>query len=148
MTTTMPQPLSLKVSRLIKAPRERVFGALTTPAEITKWLGCGPCKAVFAKIELRVGGEFRFRMQSQEGEFHIFGAYREITAPSRLVFTWNYENCGPAEDGCESKVTIDLSEKDSGTLVEITHEGLPNKESCDNHTSGWSDCLEHIAELA
>jgi uncharacterized protein YndB with AHSA1/START domain len=145
MTTT--QPVSLTVSRLIKAPRARVFAALTTPAEITKWLGCGPCKAVVAKMDLRVGGEFRFRMKAEDGEFDIFGIYREIDAPGRLVFTWNYADCGPAEDGCETQVTIELAEKDSGTWVEILHEGFLTADVRDKHEHGWNQCLGSIATL-
>ena len=147
MTTTATQPVSLNVSRLIKAPRARVFAALTTPAEITKWLGCGPCKAVVAKMEVRAGGEFRFRMKADDGEFDIFGVYREVNAPARLVFTWNYADCGPAQDGHETRVTIELSELDSGTRVEILHEGFATAEECDKHEHGWNVCLDSIATL-
>jgi uncharacterized protein YndB with AHSA1/START domain len=146
--TTTTQPVSLNVSRLIKAPRERVFAALTTPAAVTKWLGCGPCKAAIAKMDLRVGGEFRFRMKADDGDFHIFGVYREINPPSRLVFSWNYDDCGPAGDGSETQVTIDLSEKDAGTLVEISHEGFLTTEVRDKHEHGWNQCLESIEAVA
>ena len=36
MTTTTLQPITLKVSRFIKAPRERVFAAWITPSDIVR----------------------------------------------------------------------------------------------------------------
>ena len=57
MTATLEQSTKLPVTRLIKAPRERVFAAWTTPADILKWFGPETCQALSANINLRPGGD-------------------------------------------------------------------------------------------
>src|SRR5579863_3234882 len=72
MSTKVAQTLTLEVKRLIKAPRERVFAAWTTPDAILKWLGSETCHALSAKVDLRVGGEYRIRSHSdQYGEKEV-----------------------------------------------------------------------------
>src|SRR3954466_2062918 len=101
MKTAQEPVATLRVTRLIKAPRERVFAAWTTPEDIDKWFGPETCKVLSARIDLRVGGEYRFRVNSPscaeeagkatEQVMEVFGIYREIKKPSRLVYTWSWE---------------------------------------------------------
>jgi len=54
MNTTI-QPI-LKVSRLIKAPRERVFAAWTNVEDLYNWFGPKESEVKAARLDLRVGG--------------------------------------------------------------------------------------------
>jgi len=154
MSTKVAQDTNaLRVTRLIKAPRERVFAAWTTPEDITKWFGPGTCRMLSAVVDLRVGGEYRFRVNSPEcaengagkGEaanvMEVCGVYREITRPARLVYTWSWE---PRQDFGESLVTVDFLDKEGFTEVRLTHERLPNAEQRDKHSHGWNGCLDKL----
>jgi len=41
---------ALRVTRVIKAPRERVFSAWITEADLLKWFGPEECQALSARI--------------------------------------------------------------------------------------------------
>src|SRR5205809_7935732 len=108
MTTTVAQPTtnSLRITRLIKAPRERVFAAWTTADDILKWFGPETCRTVSAKVDLRVGGEYHFSVKSEQmGAFDLRGVYREVKRPSRLAYTWKWTGNPQVEFG-ETLVTV------------------------------------------
>jgi uncharacterized protein YndB with AHSA1/START domain len=146
-TTTLP--IILKLNRLIKAPRERVFAAWTTPADIQKWLGGEGCLVSSAQVDLRVGGEYRFSMKSAEGgKSEAFGIYRVINPPSQLVFTWNSKGCCAGMENMDTQVTVDFIEQKDGTEVQITHEGFPDEEIRERHNYGWTGSLDKLEKLA
>ncbi len=149
MTTTITHPVSLKVSRLIKAPRERIYAAWTTPSDIMKWLGGGCCQFVSAKMDVRVGGDYAFLVKSeQSGESEIRGTYRELNPPGRLAFTWNTGGCDGDMERAETLVTVDLLERQGGTEVVISHDRFTNDESRDRHQAGWTASLEKLENLS
>jgi uncharacterized protein YndB with AHSA1/START domain len=149
MSTTTTQSLSLKVSRLIKAPRERVFAAWTTADQLVQWLGGGSPKLISASIDVRVGGDYRLKATGGHCEMDMVGQFREVKPPERLVFTWSVGNCLPEYKGMQTIVTVELTEQKGGTLVQLTHEGFVDAEIRDRHDKGWNasfDVLECCAQ--
>lgn len=134
----------LQVIRHIKAPPARVFAAWTTPDQVKHWFGPGACTVLDAQIDLRVGGKYRFCVSADGEEMVAVGEYREITAPSKLVFTWKWED-DEAWANITSVVTVEFMAKDGGTDVRITHEGLPSAESAGRHEHGWNGSLDKMA---
>jgi hypothetical protein len=45
-------------------------------------------------------------------------------------------------------IEIDLVDRDSGTLLRMTHSGLPNEVECANHDTGWAHYLGRLAVAA
>jgi uncharacterized protein YndB with AHSA1/START domain len=146
MITNPATPETLHVQRFIRAPRDRVFRAWTNPDEILKWFAPGDCRALKATVDLRVGGSYHFRVLTHGIEMDLVGVFREIAAPSRLVYTWQFKG-GPPPDMPETVVTVDFAEKDAGTEIRITHQKLPTAEVREQHRLGWEGCLEKIAAL-
>ena len=82
------------MTRLFDAPRRLVFEAMTRPEHVKQWwgrLGEGYSVPV-CEIDLRPGGRWRFVNRHPNGEAAFHGEYREITPPSRLVFTEIFED--------------------------------------------------------
>jgi uncharacterized protein YndB with AHSA1/START domain/predicted enzyme related to lactoylglutathione lyase len=153
-TNIAKSPATLRVTRLIKAPRERVFAAWTTPQDIMKWFGPETCRVLSAKVDLSVGGEYHIRVKSEQmaskpelncpsGELELRGVYREVKRPSRLVYTWNWKGAEAVEFG-ETLVTVDFLERNGFTEVQITHDRLPTAEQRENHSHGWNGCLDKL----
>ncbi|MGB8355118.1 MAG: SRPBCC domain-containing protein [Chthoniobacteraceae bacterium] len=139
-TTTIDKEHSLSINRFIKAPRERVFAAWTNPEDIVKWWGPGVSYAISAKVDPRPGGAFHVTMQTTEnGVMKINGIYREVTPPSKLVFTWSWES-RPGE----TLVTVEFTEVQGGTSLTLTHEGFVDAETRDNHNWGWNGALDKL----
>jgi hypothetical protein len=47
-----------------------------------------------------------------------------------------------------SLVEIDLLDRDGGTLLRMTHSGLPNEAECASHAKGWAHYLGRLAMAA
>jgi glutathione S-transferase len=145
MNATMPA-LSLQVRRHIQASRARVFDAWTKPELIMKWFAGPACQLTAAKNDLRVGGEYAFTLRKADsGDSVLKGIYREITPPARLVFTWN--GCTDTAQKDATLVTVELTEKNGGTEVCITHENFQSAESCEQHQQGWTCLLENMDKV-
>ncbi len=147
MSTSAPSN-SLQVKRFIKAPPERVFAAWTAPEQIKQWFGPASCQVLDAQIDLRVGGTYRFHVNNEGmGEMTVRGEYREVTEPTKLVFTWQWEDDEEWKN-VKSVVTVKFAAKPGGTEVQITHEGLPSTEHAGRHEHGWNGSLDKLAARA
>jgi uncharacterized protein YndB with AHSA1/START domain len=90
---TTPSDLEIRMTRLFDAPRHLVFEAMTKPEHVKQWwgrLGEGYSVPV-CEIDLRPGGAWRSVNRHPKGEAAFRGEYREVTPPSRLVFTEIFE---------------------------------------------------------
>jgi uncharacterized protein YndB with AHSA1/START domain len=68
------------------------------------------------EIDLRPGGAWRFVNRHPKGEAAFHGEYREITPPSRLVFTEIFEDYPDAV----TVVTTDFTEEGGKTRMTAT----------------------------
>ena len=137
---------TLRVTRLIKAPRERVFAAWTTPADLLKWLGPETCRATSAKLDLREGGRYQYQIKSDQGDLQVNGTFREVKPPSRLDYTWAWSG-NPAMEFGETLVTVEFIDRNGATEVQLTHDKLPDAEQRDGHNHGWNGSLDKLEAL-
>jgi uncharacterized protein YndB with AHSA1/START domain len=78
----------LSISRVIDAPRQKIFRAWTEPALLVQWWGPHGMTTPECEMDLWVGGKFRTLMRAPDGsEYPTMGVFLEIIAPQRLVFT-------------------------------------------------------------
>ena len=123
----------------IHAPAERVFEALTNPAQRTRWWGAeGRFQATQMDSDLRPGGAWIMRGTGIGGKpFTVRGHYHEIERPRLLVLTWLPDW---QEGASESLVRFDLDEKNGVTTVRLTHSGLVTENARASHR-GWPQIL-------
>jgi uncharacterized protein YndB with AHSA1/START domain len=108
----------IRMTRLFDAPRRLVFEAMTKPERVKRWwgrLGEGYSVPV-CEIDLRPGGAWRFVNRHPKGEVAFYGEYREITPPSRLVFTEIFEQFPDTV----SVVTTDFTDEGGKTRLTAT----------------------------
>lgn len=76
----------LATSRLIEAPRERVFAALSDPARLARWWGPKGFRNTFQEFELRPGGRWVFVMHGPDGrDYPNESVFVEVKPPKRVV---------------------------------------------------------------
>jgi uncharacterized protein YndB with AHSA1/START domain len=140
---TTSSETSLRIERVFDAPSEQVFDAWTNPEVLRRWWAVHPDGSTpVADVDLRVGGRYRLTMRHPDGSEHtVGGEYREIVRPSKLVYSWQWEQ-GGGEEGHVSTVNVSFHDRDGRTLVVLEHTGLPDAQSRDRHAEGWSACLE------
>jgi len=117
-TVTTPSDQEIRMTRLLNAPRQLVFEAMTRPEHVKRWWGClGDGYSVpVCEIDLRPGGRWRFVNRHPKGEAAFHGEYREVTPPGRVVFTEIFEDFPDVE----SVVTAELSDEGGKTRLTAT----------------------------
>lgn len=123
----------------IAAPPERVFEALTTPAQLAAWWGSATMYRTHDwKCDVRPGGEWSCIATTADGvtKSTVSGRYVEIDPPRRLEYTWN-----PSWDtGPETVIRYELEAIATGTRVKVVHRGFGDRvESCRGHEAGWNN---------
>ena len=117
-TVSTPSDQEIRLTRLFIAPRHLVFEAMTKPEHVRHWwgrLGEGYSVPV-CEIDFRVGGKWRFVNRHPKGEAAFHGEYREITPPSRVVFTEIFEKFPDSV----SVVTSELTDEGGKTRLTAT----------------------------
>jgi uncharacterized protein YndB with AHSA1/START domain len=89
-TVTTPTDRTIRIERVFDAPRDRVWRAFTDPTLLAQWWGRGN-KLVVERLEVERGGHWRLVEHSADGVHGFEGRYREVTPPSRLVQTFEWD---------------------------------------------------------
>lgn len=154
MTTKTTENITLEITRLINAPRERVFKAWTDPEQLKKWFRPDDDTVVpLVKSDLRAGGKYRIQMKKPDGEFHTAaGTYLEVKPPERLVFTWAWEKDGGEPDfgevePTEMLITLEFHSRDQQTELVLNQEKFASVESRNRHEHGWTGCLDQLEKF-
>ncbi|MDP3852109.1 SRPBCC domain-containing protein [Phenylobacterium sp.] len=137
---------SLTLVRRIRARPTIVFDALTTAEGVSAWWGPDDLPVMLAEIDARVGGSFRVRFKTLDGQEHeACGEYLEVIPPHRIVMTWRYIFGGePEELGRVSRIECDLAPIAGGTELTFTHADLRNEASLASHEQGWTGSMAKL----
>ena len=139
-------PLVLELRWTLGTSPQRIFRALTDPAELPMWWGPSGFTTPEIRIDLRVGGGYRFGMQPPDGDlFHLVGEFLEIDAPHRLAYTFRWED--PDPDDLETVVRLSLEADGSRTLVSLQQSPFATEARLALHRNGWTDSLQRLTEL-
>lgn len=143
-----PNTLTLRLSRVIQAPPERIYQCFLDPDASAKWLPPHGFTGKVHGMEAKVGGKFRMSFSTINRSWtHFFGGtYRELVPGKRIVYTNHFETDDPSMQG-EMLVTIDLTPVAGGTRLDITQAGIPKGPAADGSPIGWSQSLDNLAAL-
>lgn len=139
---------SLKLSRVVKAPRERVYNAFLDEEALAKWMPPAGYTAKVYHLDPRQGGTYRARFSSlDKSDVHSFGGtYLDLTPYERIVHTDAFETDDPKFQS-EMRVTITFKEVPEGTEVTVLQEGIPAAIPLDDAHAGWTSSLGNLARL-
>jgi len=153
-----------EITRVVDAPRDRVWKAWTEAERLKQWWGPKGFKVHTCKVDLRPGGVFHYGMTTPEGK-DVWGrfTYREIKAPERLVFivsfsdpkggvtrhpwspNWPLETLSTVSfeaQGGKTKVTVQWVPADSATETERK----TFDEGRDGMKQGWGGTFEQFSD--
>jgi uncharacterized protein YndB with AHSA1/START domain len=89
---SQPSALENQVSRLFRAPLERVYRVFTDPATLPYVFAPDPASVTVERFEFRVGGRYSIAVKMDDGSTTRFqGEYREIDPPRRVVNTFEVD---------------------------------------------------------
>ena len=114
---TLDPQRDLEISRIIKAPRARIWDAWTRPEQFAQWWIPEPALCRVVELDVRPGGAMITEMNEDGTGFvpHMQACYLDIEAGRRIVFT-NALTGGwrPAEQSFITAI-ITLDDHDQGT---------------------------------
>ena len=78
-----------------------------------------------------------------EGQRHPhYGRFLKLISDQLLELTWVTGN--PGTQGAETVLTIELTPKNGGTHVKLTHAGLPDEDTRNGHAEAWPLALANL----
>ena len=130
----------VKIEKLINAPREKIWHALTRKEEMKSWY------FEVSDFKPQVGFKFTFSGKGSKGEDYVHHCEVTQVIPLQLLqYTWEYAN----HPGY-SVVTFTLHDDNGNTLVTVEHRGLetfPQTISDFNKKSfigGWTELITKL----
>lgn len=144
----------LVLTRLIDAPREKLFRCWTEPELLKRWFAPLPVSTTVAEVDLRVGGANRIVMRGPDGnEIDLPGTYLEVIPDRKLVFTDAYTGDWMPKPGKPFMTGIITFEDEAGQTRYTARVRHWSKEDCDAHAQmgfhqGWAQCTDQLAALA
>jgi uncharacterized protein YndB with AHSA1/START domain len=138
------QATALSLTRIIRAPREKVFAAWTEPELLRRWWGPGHVSCPEAHVDLREGGAYRLANLEADGSIvWISGQFERVRAPEELVYTWTVSIL-PGE---RTLVRVVFLTHPEGTELVLTHERFAVEAVRDMHRRGWGGCLDKLEAM-
>ena len=125
------------VERRVSVSPEKVFAYFADAQKWMEWQGTE------AEIELVPGGIWKVNVT---GEGFASGQVVEVVRNQRVVFTWGWEKGLPVAPG-STTVAIELLPDGDGTLIRLTHSGLP-ADAMEIHRHGWEHYLQRLAAVS
>jgi uncharacterized protein YndB with AHSA1/START domain len=134
----MAEALTVRREVQIAAPPATVFAFLTDPEKILRWMGTE------ATVEPRLDGLY---LVSVTGNATAQGRFTEVIPVHRLAYSFGWQEIEKMPPG-SSLIEIDLIDREGGTLLRMTHSGLPDAELCASHEQGWTHYLGRLSVAA
>jgi len=151
--TTATSDRELVLTRLIDAPREKVFRCWTDPELLKQWFAPLPYTTPHAELDVRAGGSNLIVMKSPEGqEMPNRGVYLEVVPGKRLVFTNAYTSAWEPSD--KPFMTVVLTFEDEGGKTRYTarvkHWSVADRETHEKmgFHQGWGQCTDQLEAVA
>jgi uncharacterized protein YndB with AHSA1/START domain len=154
--TAEPTPTAdreLVLTRLIDAPREKLYRAWTDPKLLTQWFAPLPYTTPRAELDVRPGGANLVVMRSPDGnEFPNRGIYLEVVPNERLVFTDAYTAAWQPSEKPFMTVILTFADEAGKTryTARVRHWTVADREAHEKmgFHEGWGLCTDQLAALA
>ncbi|MET0496941.1 MAG: SRPBCC family protein [Steroidobacteraceae bacterium] len=142
----------LVLTRIIDAPREKLFAAWTQPELLKQWFAPLPYTTPRVEIDLRAGGSSLVVMRDPSGrEFPNRGVYLEVVPNERLVFTDAFTSAWqPSEKPFMTGVlTFENHSGKTKYTARVRHWTVADREAHEKmgFYEGWGKCTDQLAAL-
>ena len=143
----------LVLTRLIDAPRDKLFRCWTEPELLRQWFVPAPWTIARAEVDVRPGGSSLIVMRDPDGnEYPNPGIYLEVVKGEKLVTTDAYVSAWQPSEKPFMTAIVTFEDEDGKTrytarAVHWSAEDRKAHEEMGFH-EGWGKCADQLAELA
>ncbi|MGD0483601.1 MAG: SRPBCC domain-containing protein [Gemmatimonadales bacterium] len=130
------------IVRVYDAPRRLVFAAWSRAEHLIRWWGPNGFSVPACTVDFRPGGGFDLCMRGPDGhDYWMRGAFREIVAPERIVFTSIIDEAAKQE----IVTTVTFAEAGGRTTLTVRQTVPVNPMMVRGQKRGWTESLERLA---
>lgn len=141
-------------SRVIAAPRGRVYAAFVDPAALVEWLPPNGMTGRFERFDARQGGSYRMVLTYADASSALGKAtadsdivearFVDLVPDVRVVQAVDFVSDEPGYAGTMI-MTWEVATVESGTRVEIRADNVPDGISAEDHAAGLASSLANLA---
>lgn len=120
-------PNEIRITRVLNAPRELVWAAMTDPLQVVQWWGPNGFTTTIRKMDVRPGGVWQHTMHGPDAaDYPNSSVFKEVVAPERIVYahggarengpaanffaTWTFEDLGNKQTRLSVCMVFDSAE--------------------------------------
>ena len=150
---TLDPQRDLEITRIIKAPRSKIWDAWTRPEQFAQWWIPEPALCRVLELDVRPGGAMNTEMNEDGTGFvpHMQACYLDVEAGRRIVFTNALTGGWRPADHPFITAIITLDDHDQGTA----YRALVMHKSPEDRTmhqelgfyDGWGTVAAQLAKL-
>ena len=151
--TTPSSDRELVLTRIIDAPREKLFKAWTDPELLKQWFAPLPYTTPHAELDVRPGGSSLIVMRGPDGnEFPNRGVYLEVVENERIVSTDAYTKAWEPSEKPFMTLILTFEDIDGGKTrytARVRHWTVEDREMHEKmgFHEGWGTCADQLAAL-
>jgi uncharacterized protein YndB with AHSA1/START domain len=146
-----------RVSRVIRAPRMKVYQAFLDPEAVAAWLAPANMQIHVHTFDPREGGQFRISLTYQnpedshlgktaQGTDTYHGRFVKLVPYEQIVEAIEFESPEPGYAG-EMTMTVTLAEVEGGTEVALLYANVPAGIRPEDNEAGSRSSLQKLAAL-
>lgn len=143
----------LVLTRVINAPREKLFKAWSDPRLLKQWFAPAPFTTPVAEVDVRPGGANLIVMRAPDGtEYPNRGIYLEVVQNERLVFTDAYTQAWEPSQKPFMTATLTFEDLGGGKTrytARVLHWSVAARETHEKmgFHEGWGLCTDQLEAL-
>lgn len=127
--------MNITVETVVRAPIEKVWSAYTTPSDVTQWnYASDDWQCPTAASDLRVGGEFSWRMESKDGRFGFDFVGTCTKVVPREVIEYSFD---------DRVASVQFAPGAEGVIVRVKFEA-ENEMPVEHQRGGWQAILNNL----
>lgn len=147
MKTKSASETTVKITRTVRAPIDRVFAAWTDASIVRQWWHGEDSITSDLVLQPRVGGDFRWEFANAQGHKHIVhGEVFELVPREKISFTWTDDEEASSVHHDASRVTVDFREG-RGVEIRLVHQRLEDAADRDAHERTWNAALDRLEQM-
>ena len=136
-----PAP-ELRMTRVLDAPRRRVFEAWSQAESVSRFFTPAPLTTSSCDVDFRPGGALRVVMRTPDGlELPFDGRFEEVVPHERIVFS------GKVHDDNEVWTELTFAERDGKTTLSVRQVYLYESNATRGASIGWTQTLTQLGEV-
>jgi len=150
---SFPPERELVITRILGAPRDKIFRAWTEADLLKQWFAPKPFATSHVELDVRPGGSSLIVMRGPDGtEMASRGIYLEVVENERLVFTDAFTSAWEPSEKPFLTVILTFEAIDQSTryTARARHWSSADREMHESmgFHEGWGQCADQLLQVA